>query len=52
MRPLVNPRVTADMIRKVVASLIYRLAEPTPPTQPARITYLHNSGVRRDSGHR
>jgi hypothetical protein len=49
MRPSVNPRVTGDMIRKLMSSLINRLAEPIPPTQPPRITYLHKSGVRRDS---
>jgi len=43
MRPFVNPQVTADMIRKAVTSLINRLAEPIPPTQPARIIYLHKS---------
>ena len=38
-----------DMIRIAVASIIKRLAEPIPPTQPARITYLYMSDEREDS---
>jgi len=51
MRLYVNPRASAGMIlRKVLAILPDRAAQPGPPTQPARITYLLKDGVRRGPG--
>ena len=44
MRPVVSLRVAADLIRKLLAGVIDRLAEPRRATQRARITYLRGRG--------
>ena len=52
MRPSVNPRVTGNLIRKLLLSVNKRAAEPRPPMQHARIVYLHWDTAGRYSGHR